>query len=277
MKKLNKSYWMRKISRLARNAAKGLHPFEDAETYHAGADFDFERARAEAQQSGGDFAKLFWSHTGRWADKWPHYFPIYDECFGPYRRGFPQAGGSLRPLKFLEIGVSHGGSLQIWRQFFGPAATIFGVDIDPRCASVADPTEQVRIGSQDDPEFLHKVIDEMGGVDVILEDGSHIANHQEASFDILFPLLPAGGLYVVEDTQTAYWRPWKGGHRRPGTFIEVSKSVIDDMHARYHGSGATRPFADHDVQSVAFFDGMIAFKKGQRPPSFRVQVGTRSF
>ena len=269
--------WLRKALRRTRNIALGRHTFEDPSTYLVGADFDIGQARADAQQSGGDFAKLFWSHTGRWADKWPHYFPIYDACFAPYRRGFPRADGTTRPLKFLEIGVSQGGSLQIWRRYFGPDATIFGADIDPRCASVADPTEQVRIGSQDDPVFLQHVIAEMGGVDVILEDGSHLAKHQEASFDILFPLLPDGGLYVVEDTQTAYWRPWQGGYRRPGTFIEVSKSVVDDMHARYHGSGAARPFADHDVQSVAFFDGIIAFKKGPRPPSYRVQVGTRSF
>jgi len=53
----------------------------------------------------------------------------------------------------LEIGVSFGGSLEMWREYFGPEATIFGIDIDPECANRFARPNQVRIGSQDDPRL----------------------------------------------------------------------------------------------------------------------------
>jgi hypothetical protein len=254
-----------------------LRPHERIATYEAPADLDRAAALGEARAEGNDIAAAFWAHEGRLAHKWPHYFPIYDRFFAPYRAGFVAAHGAMRPLRFLEIGVSHGGSLQLWRKYFGPAATIFGVDIDPRCAAIDDVDLVVRIGSQDDPAFLSSIVAEMGGVDIVLDDGSHIAAHQRASLDILWPLLSEGGLYVIEDANTAYWRPWQGGRGKPGTIIETAKSMVDDMHARYHTSGATRAFAACEVRSIAFFDSVIVIEKGQRPPSVHVRVGTPSF
>ena len=48
---------------------------------------------------------------------------------------------------------------------------------------------EVRIGSQADPAFLNSVVAEMGGIDVLIDDGGHMASHQRASFDFLFPRL----------------------------------------------------------------------------------------
>jgi len=63
--------------------------------------------------------------------------------------------------------------------------------------------------------------------------GRHVASHQRLSFDTLFPLLSASGLYVVEDTHTAYFLLYGGGFRRPGTIIEVAKGMVDGLHKWY--------------------------------------------
>ena len=97
----------------------------------------------------------------------------------------------------LEIGVAQGGSLALWRKFLGDEAVIFGIDIDPKCAAFDGSGGRVRIGSQDDPKFLRDVAAEMKGIDVVLDDGSHIGRHQRASFDVLFPLLSDGGIYIM--------------------------------------------------------------------------------
>ena len=103
-------------------------------------------ADAVSRQADGELAKLFFSHSGRIVHKWVHYLDIYDRHFGRFRN---------TPVKFLEIGVAQGGSLEIWRKYFGPDATIFGVDVNPVCASSVTSPNQVRIGSQDDPAFLN--------------------------------------------------------------------------------------------------------------------------
>jgi len=84
-----------------------------------------------------------------------------------------------------------------------------------------------RIGSQADPEFLASVVAEM---DIVIDDGSHVASHQLASFKALFPALSFGGVYICEDLHTAYWQDWDGGYKRHGTFVETIKDMIDNLH-----------------------------------------------
>jgi cephalosporin hydroxylase len=140
------------------------------------------------------FADLFHAHQGRLVDKWEHYFPIYDAHFAKYQD---------KPVRVLEIGVSHGGSLQIWKQYFGAKAEIIGLDIDPRCEDYEEDQIQIYTGDQsklvDSPKldaFVHH-----GPFDVVIDDGSHVVAHQEASFKALWP--STRGVYLIEDIHGA--------------------------------------------------------------------------
>lgn len=210
-----------------------------------------------------DIGRLFVEHKGTMVHKWVHYLPAYAEQFERFRG---------RPIRFLEIGVSHGGSLQMWRSYFGDQATIFGIDVNPECAALNGRGGQVRIGSQADAAFLAEVVREMGGVDVVLDDGSHVAEHQRASFDALFPVLSIDGMYAIEDLHTAYWPKHGGGYRRRGTFIEVTKAIIDDMHHWYHGRASRAIPGGAAVRSVAIYDSIVFISKGDglRPRHARV-------
>lgn len=212
------------------------------------------QAQALRSENPGPLEKLFFANKGRLAHKWLHYLPIYDRVMAPYRDKAPA---------MLEIGVSLGGSLQMWRDYFGPKATIFGVDINPDCAGRVDPPNQVRIGSQDDPAFLAGVVREMGAPDIILDDGSHVAAHQLASFKALWPHLGVGGLYMIEDCHTAYWPWFEGGYRRAGTAMELAKALIDDLHGWYHGRD--QMFAEREeIGSVQVYDSLIVIEKTDR-------------
>lgn len=215
-----------------------------------------------APQYTGALGQVFFGPKDRLVDKWLHYLDIYDRHFERLRN---------KPLTFFEIGVFKGGSLEMWRQYFGPEAAIWGVDIDPACAGYETPGTKIRIGSQDDPAFLNSVVAEMGPPDIILDDGSHIAAHQEASFRTLFPLLKDGGLYVIEDLHSSYWAGWGGGYRKPGSALELVKVMIDDMHAWYHHHGATTP-AQHQVGAIHVYDSIVFIEKAakQRPGFIRV-------
>jgi hypothetical protein len=177
----------------------------------------------------------------------------------------------------LEIGVSHGGSLQLWRKFFGPDATIVGIDVDPRCAAFDDDVATVRIGSQNDTDFLTSIVAEIGGVDVVVDDGSHVARDQRAAFATLFPLLSSGGVYVVEDLHTSYWANFGGGYRRRGAFIEVVKNLLDDMHHWYHGNGHRVDLGDGAVRSMSLYDSLAFIYKGDPVRPMTIRAGEPSF
>ena len=218
-----------------------------------------ERARLSAEAS-GELAKLFFAHHGRRINKWIHYLDIYDSHFARFRN---------TPVKMLEIGVYKGGSLELWREYFGAEATIFGIDIDPECANCVTSPNQVRIGSQDDPRFLRSVINEIGAPNIILDDGAHNGRCQRISFNELFPCLQEGGLYVIEDLHTSYMPGAdEGGYRRGGTGIEFIKELIDDVHVWYHNKPTHAP-AKNSIGAIHVYDSMVVIEKRKvRRPSY---------
>jgi hypothetical protein len=202
----------------------------------------------------GDLLKIFSDNKGGVVHKWHHYIPIYDRYFSRFRG---------RAFRFLEIGVFKGGSLQMWRKYFGENAIIYGIDINPDCFRFNGAAGQVRIGSQDDPGFLDSVIREMGGVDVILDDGSHKMAHIKSTLNFLFPKVSDGGLYMIEDLHTAYWRAFGGGYRSKSNFFRFVGELMDDMHHWYHIGGMKHPAISACCPAMHIYDSIVVFEKAK--------------
>lgn len=179
-------------------------------------------------------------------------------------------------MTIFEIGCYKGGSLQLWKRWFGPRARIVGIDIDPNCATFEEPQIAVRIGNQADPHFLQRVIDEFGAPDIVLDDGSHIMEDINASFSFLYPRMSMSGVYMVEDLHTAYWPEFGGGLRNEASFIEISKSLIDELNA-HNTRGALRPTAfTESTVSINIYDSIIAFERGRRMETRAMMTGGQS-
>jgi len=202
---------------------------------------------------------------GKVVDKWHHYFPIYEKHLARFRN---------TTITFIEIGVSKGGSLAMWQRFFGPMATIVGLDINERCMEHEAPGIHVRIGDQSDETFLARVLEEFGTPDVILDDGSHVMKHVSASFNFLYEKMSKNGVYIVEDLHTAYWEEFGGGVDNPDTFINLSKHFIDDINAmNSRGKIAESPMT-HSTFGISFYDGVIAFERGTVVPRTHSEKGS---
>lgn len=213
-----------------------------------------------------DIERMFWSNTGPVVHKWLHYLPIYDRYLARYRG---------TDVKMLEIGVYKGGSLHLWREYLGPKATIFGIDINPDCAAFDGIDGQVRIGSQADPVFLAAVVAEMGGIDVVLDDGSHIGRHIRASLDALFPHLAQNGLYLIEDVHTAYSRRYDGRFSRHN-FMRLLGRLTDDMHHWYHAGGQSVAATADQLVGLHIHDSLVVLEKGHKARPAHIQVGQQT-
>ena len=174
------------------------------------------------------------------------YFEVYDELFTPFKN---------KDIVFVEIGVLDGGSLFMWRKFFGPQATIIGVDLNPDAKRWEEYGFQIKIGDQGDKNFWDKFIEEIGLVDVILDDGGHTYMQQIITAEMLYFAIRDGGMLVVEDTHTSYM---KGFGPTRYTFVKYAKHVIDVPNRRFANSNPT--LGDKRVWSVEFFESIIAFK-----------------
>jgi SAM-dependent methyltransferase len=162
---------------------------------------------------------------GRKLRKYANYIDLYEHILSRFVGRCP---------RILEIGVQHGGSLRMWNEFFQGNVEIFGVDILPECKKLEEDNVHIFIGDQSDKAFLTRLSENIGQVDVIIDDGSHIGRHQIATFEQLFyNNLTPGGYYVVEDCHCSYWAEYGGGLRRRGTFVEYSKNLCDAINAWY--------------------------------------------
>jgi len=210
----------------------------------------------------------FRANKKRLIHKWVHYFEIYHRHFERFRG---------RKVTVLEFGVSHGGSLQMWRNYFGRKAVIYGVDIDPRCAKLGGPHIKVFIGDQEDRGFLQSIADEIGPVDVLIEDGGHTMAQQIATFEVFYPQMDPDGVFLIEDLHTSYWKSYGGGYRRPGTFIEYAKGLTDQLNA-WHSreEGFVVDEFTRTTKSVHFYDSIIVFERGTVPPPHAEKTGRRT-
>lgn len=160
----------------------------------------------------GCLHKYFLNNGGKRLHKWVHYFDIYERHFERFRGTKPTV---------LEIGVMGGGSLNMWKAYFGSGSNIIGIDIDPKCKSHESDGVEIFIGSQDDELLLNHIFSQHPNIDIVLDDGSHLSRHMIASFEFLYPRISTSGVYMVEDTHTNYWEEWEGGYKKNKYFYRV--------------------------------------------------------
>jgi len=221
------------------------------------------------KHSNGVLLDYFENHEHRMIHKWMHYFEIYERHFHQFRD---------KPISMLEFGVLHGGSLQMWKYYFGEQAKIYGVDINPRCAELAEEQIQILLGDQENRDSLRAICQNLSKFDIILDDGGHTMQQQVVTFEETWNHLKDGGIYLCEDLHTSYWPAFGGGLRQPHTFVEYTKQLIDQLHAWY--SPNTHLQVDTFTRStfaVHYYDSMIVIEKREILPPYARMKGTPSF
>lgn len=195
--------------------------------------------------------EIFESHKGKVAHKYPIHLEAYDKVFFKFKD---------KNIGVVEIGIGNGGSLQLWRKYFGPAARIYGIDVVDLNYLESSVDAKIFVGSQGNAEFLNHAAREIGDFHILIDDGSHFPKDQIISFETLFPLLQEGGLYVCEDTHTSYREPYGGGLGKAGTFIEYLKQMIDSLH-NSEIPEQEFPTAWRNVFSIHFYPSLVIIEK----------------
>ncbi len=196
-------------------------------------------------------------------DKWgPHFYtPIYHELFAPLRD---------RPIKLLEIGVGGygfrkigGASLAMWADYF-QWGQIIGIDVAEKQLDLG-PRVTILQGSQGDPGFLAKVAAEQGPFDIIIDDGSHVAEHVALSFNKLFPAVVDDGYYLIEDVQTAFWPAYGGSPNGGGETLRLAQAILQGLnHVEVRAAAASwTPMPGTDrIKSFRAFHNIFVIEKG---------------
>jgi len=173
------------------------------------------------------------------------YFQVYDELFSPWRG---------RNITFVEIGIAEGGSLFMWREFFGPQARIIGIDINPEAKVLTKYGFEIFIGSQSDKEFWKQFNKSVGMIDIVLDDGGHSYLQQIVTTKMLIDQIKDHGMLVVEDTHTSYMSNYG---TKKFSFINFTKVIIDRINQRFSELDHCR--SNKSIWSIQFYESFVVF------------------
>jgi len=175
------------------------------------------------------------------------YFQVYEELLSQYRG---------KSITFVEVGVLNGGSLFMWRNFFGPQARIIGIDFNPLAKRWEQDGFEIHIGSQSSPNFWKTFFSEVGPVDVLLDDGGHTNEQQIVTTHEAIPFIKDGGLLLVEDVHASYFRDF--GNPSKYSFINYAKQFVDVVNSRFPGvQPVPQDLFKKAVYSVHFYDSIV--------------------
>lgn len=203
--------------------------------------------------------EIFQTKLTKRCDKWLPYFDVYEKYFSKFVNQQPVV---------VEVGVQFGGSMQLWKEYFGPDAKIYGIDHAKEILDLDINGVTLIVGDQQNNDFWNQFLSTIPNIDCFIDDGGHKMQQQIVTLIQVWPKISQGGVYICEDTHTSYWDHYDGGFQRPNTMIEFSKHLIDLIN-REHFIKTIPPeqmvkiFGD--VASVHFYNSMIVLEKGNKP------------
>ena len=162
----------------------------------------------------------------------------------------------------VEVGIFNAGSLFMWRKFFGSKARIIGIDLNPDAREWEKHGFEIFIGDQSSDSFWTDLFQKIGKVDVLIDDGGHTNRQQIVTSHYAIQNINDGGLLIVEDVHTNYFREF--GNPSRYSFVNFAHRIVDGINSRAYALRRTYAQYSSRVYSVSFFESMVAFQIDSR-------------
>ena len=194
--------------------------------------------------------------------KWNHYFDIYESSLGKYRES---------KVKVVEVGVLHGGSLEMWARYFGVDSEITGIDVkhpkvDPEYwidlhSNKNSGKVSLEIGNAEDPQFWDDFWKRNPDVDVFIDDGGHSNLQQILAVEKALKHVKPGGVIICEDTATSFDSSFGNPHRY--SFLNYANHIANELTKRLITISRSEKYVGISelVESVSIHPGIVVFLK----------------
>jgi len=167
--------------------------------------------------------------------KWEHYFDIY-------HRHLQKFVG--KKVDVLEIGIYSGGSLEMWRSYFGEKCHIYGVDIEEACKEYENDYVSVFIGDQEDTNFWKEFRNTVEGIDILIDDGGHTSEQQQVTLEQMLQYIRPGGIYICEDIHGTF-----------NKFSGFAAGLVNELNSMNNSEFQS------SVHSIHFYPYMLVIEK----------------
>lgn len=193
-----------------------------------------------------DLRKIY-DNTKYLSIKYDSYFHAYEELLSKYRG---------KEITFVEVGIFNGGSLFMWREYFGPQARIIGVDMNPASKMWESHGFEIYIGDQACQIFWRDFFQKVGSVDVLIDDCGHTNLQQITTVHCAVEHIRDGGLLIVEDVHTIYFKEF--GNTWSRALIGFAAKIVDGINSRSFALRTNRKHYAKRVHPVSIFEPIVA-------------------
>jgi len=188
--------------------------------------------------------------TGPGVWKWLHYFDLYHRHLQKFRG---------HDVSIAEVGVYSGGSLSMWRRYFGERVHIHGIDIQPECRSYANSNTTIHIGDQADRRFWADFRRSAGSLDVLIDDGGHEPEQQIVTLEEVLPFLNPGGVFICEDIAGS-----------PNNFADYAHALASELNcydriASHEDQASTATPFQSSIASITCYPFVVVIEKNESP------------
>ena len=192
--------------------------------------------------------KKFFKSSPKYSIKWSNYFDIYQNLFKRFVN---------KKIILVEVGIGNGGSLFMWRNFFGKKAQIIGVELNPEAKKLEKYGFKIFIGDQSDPHFWKNFYKKIGKIDILIDDGGHTNLQQITTLVESINFIKPGGMIIIEDTHTSFMRD--KGFKNPSkfSFINFTTLLIENIHRRNPMLKKEINFFSRKIQSIEYYDSIV--------------------
>lgn len=202
----------------------------------------------EADRLSNPLRAYYESHKeGKGLWKWDHYFDIYHRHFKKYMG---------LETRIVEIGIYGGGSLEMWREYFGPKCRVYGVDIEETCKAYESENISIFIGDQADRKFWKSFKEKVPAIDILIDDGGHQTKQQIATLEEMLPYLSPGGVYLCEDI-----------HGTNNDFVSYLQGLVNRLNERTPSLEPWHypPQFQGWIESIHFYPYVTVIEKAVKP------------
>jgi cephalosporin hydroxylase len=145
--------------------------------------------------------------------------------------------GNTRVRNLLEFGILEGGSAVLFTLLMDLEKFV-GIDIMDSARGIEPFLARHEVGtkikfhfsvSQSDERSVRKLIKSefaKSPIDLIIDDASHQYAHTKRTFEIAFPHLRPGGVYVIEDWGWPHWKDYDGFMGEPAMSMLIFELVM---------------------------------------------------
>ena len=193
-----------------------------------------------------------------------------DTYFENYESAFE--GLQKSNLVVVEVGVLDGGSLRMWQGFFGPTSRIVGIEKNTKAEELRSLGFEIFIADQESKEDLRKVFEEIGPIDVFIDDGGHTAKGQIISSLVAAKYVKDGGVIIVEDTHSSFASDFGMPHKYSfANWVHQVADLMDQAYLVNKGHQDQKYYKKYSHEIIEFVSHIHEIRKFRSMTIFRVR------